>query len=119
MNDGADDYAVYHRNRFDLAIHPIGVPMFVFGTVGALLAAINGARAVVAAGLLAAAVGLGIRGTGHRREPTPPEHFWGPGDGIGRIFSEQFYKFPKFLITGRRLAGCREPRNGLRSVYFG
>jgi len=44
--------------------------------------------------------GPGTRRVGHEPEPMPPEPFADPNAAIGRIFSEQFYKFPIFMKSG-------------------
>ena len=52
-------------------------------------------------------VPLFVQGAGHKKEPNPPLPFDGPGDFVKRIFSEQFYKFPKFVLSGKWLAAVR------------
>ena len=55
---------------------------------------------MAALGLLGPALSLAAQGAGHKREPSPPLPFAGPGDFVTRILSEQFYKFPKYVLTG-------------------
>jgi hypothetical protein len=53
---------------------------------------------------------IAIQGAGHKIEPNPPLPFAGPGDFVKRIFSEQFYKFPKFVLSGDWLRTVRSSR---------
>ena len=41
-----------------------------------------------------------MQGIGHKREAEPPVPFDGPGDFLARVFVEQFFTFPRFVLTG-------------------
>lgn len=95
------DYAHFHKNRANLLIHIVMVPIFVLGVVCAVVAGIQGRWLAAGLSLLLPAVSLAIQGKGHKREPNPPLPFDGPGDFVTRILSEQFYKFPMFVLSGQ------------------
>ena len=76
------DYARFHTNKTNLLLHIVMVPLF----------------------------SIAVQGAGHKQEPNPPLPFDGPGDFVKRIFSEQFYKFPQFLLTGEWLRAIRASR---------
>ncbi|HXB54107.1 MAG TPA: terminase [Vicinamibacteria bacterium] len=95
-----NDYTHFHQNRLNLAIHALMVPVFVasaFALAGNLLTGRwRGALALAAGPILS----LALQGFGHRREVHPPLPFAGPGDFLGRIFTEQFFRFPAFVLSG-------------------
>lgn len=94
------DYPRFHRDRLNLAIHLVMVPIFVVGAVGAVLSLVWGQW--LQAGLFAAVppLSMAVQGLGHKREPAPPLPFQGVGDVLRRIFAEQFFKFPSFVLGG-------------------
>ncbi len=95
-----DSYARFHQDRVNLLIHIVMVPVFVLGVLGAVWSAwrANWLTAL----LLGAAplISLAVQGYGHKREANPPLPFSGPGDFVLRVFREQFYTFPMFVLTG-------------------
>lgn len=44
---------------------------------------------------------------GHRLERNQPEPFRGPLDVVRRILLEQYYRFPRFVLTGAWLRAWR------------
>jgi hypothetical protein len=45
-------------------------------------------------------VAMVIQGRGHKLEKNPPIAFDGPLDVAGRIFIEQLFNFPRFVLSG-------------------
>jgi len=94
------DYARFHRDPGNMLIHIVAVPAFIYGTWLVLSGVLAGRWLGAVFGLAAIGVSLAVQGIGHKREPTPPLPFDGPGDFIKRILTEQFYRFPMFVLTG-------------------
>jgi hypothetical protein len=92
-------YPEGHRDRRNLAIHIATVPVFMLGTCLALAAPFAGWRAAVG-GLLAMALAMALQGRGHRLETTGPAPFRGPADVLARIFVEQWFTFPRYVLSG-------------------
>ena len=101
------DYPHFHKNKTNLLLHIVMVPLFVVGVVFAAWSLLQGQWAVALFGLAAPLVSIAVQGAGHKREPNPPLPFDGPGDFVKRIFSEQFYKFPRFVLSGECLRAVR------------
>jgi len=104
------DYPRFHKNRRNLLLHILVVPLFVLGIVYAVVAAFQGRWFAALLSLLLPVVSLAIQGFGHKMEPNPPLPFEGPGEFVRRIFTEQFYRFPKFVLTGEWLRAVRSSR---------
>ena len=104
------DYPRFHKNRTNLLLHIVVVPLFVLGVVYAVLAAFQGRWFAALLSLLLPVVSLAIQGVGHKKEPNPPLPFDGPGEFLTRIFTEQFYRFPKFVLSGDWLRAVRSSR---------
>ncbi|HSN71961.1 MAG TPA: Mpo1-like protein [Steroidobacteraceae bacterium] len=95
-----DRYAAQHRNRLNLLVHLLMVPQFVIACAG-LLIAIAVAHAELAK-LWASIALLSFLGqyVGHLFEEHHDEPVRGFADGVFRWFTEQFYVFPKFVLSG-------------------
>jgi hypothetical protein len=76
------DYALKHRNRTNLLLHIVAVPLFDIATVVLLVAAVV------------------IEGHGHRKEQSALEPFTGPLDFVSRFVVEQWVTFPRFVLSG-------------------
>lgn len=100
-------YPKFHRDRGNLLLHLVTVPLFIGGTLAVLASPLVGWGAF-GAGLGAMALSLAAQGRGHRREGHPPEPFLGPGDFVGRLFVEQFVTFPRFVLSGRYFRTLKE-----------
>jgi hypothetical protein len=92
-------YANGHRDRRNLAVHAVTVPLFVAGSCGAGLAPFIGPWLLFLA-VPAVALPLVLQGRGHHLESTRPEPFRGPGDFVARIFVEQWVTFPRYVMSG-------------------
>jgi len=106
------DYPSKHRNRGNLVIHIVAVPLFMLGCVGAVvgLLALAPAKIAWSVGMMIAAVVL--EGVGHRLEPEQPAPFDGFPDFVKRFFVEQWVTFPRFVVSGgyvRNLTGRAGP----------
>jgi hypothetical protein len=103
------NYPHAHRDRRNLLVHILTVPMFMAGTVAVPLAAALH-WALAPAGLAAMALAMALQGRTHKLEERPPEPFLGPGDVVGRIFAEQWINFPRFVASGRFARAWRSAR---------
>jgi hypothetical protein len=101
------DYPHFHQNRTNLLLHIVVVPAFVAGFLFAVWSAIQGDWIAASLALLVPLFSIAVQGAGHKREPNPPLPFDGPADFVARIFSEQFYKFPKFVLSGEWMRALR------------
>ncbi|MGB3053103.1 MAG: Mpo1-like protein [Polyangiales bacterium] len=101
------DYPHFHKNRTNLLLHIVVVPLFVLGVVYAIVAAFQGRWLAALLSLALPLVSIAVQGVGHKKEVNPPLPFDGPGEFLTRIFSEQFYKFPKFVLSGQWLRALR------------
>ena len=94
------DYAAKHRDRANLLLHIIAVPLFQIASIVLVSAVLIGALAaatLAVAGMLAA---LLIQGRGHRREPERPAPFVSAADFASRFVAEQWITFPRFVLSG-------------------
>src|SRR5262245_62846397 len=94
------DYVAKHRDRGNLLIHIVAVPLFEIATL-VLIGALVG-RSVTAAIIAIAAMGLALvlQGRGHRREAEAPTPFDGAADFVTRFVVEQWITFPRFVLSG-------------------
>jgi hypothetical protein len=95
-----------HRNRINLLLHIVAVPMFVFAHI-LLLAAIFIKWWLAIAGVAFIAVSLWLQKIGHSLEQQPVIPFESLGDFVRRLYAEQFLNFWRFLLTGRWYAALR------------
>jgi hypothetical protein len=92
-------YPGAHRDRRNLAIHIVTAPLFIAGALGLFASPFIGfVWAIPSLALLVAA--LAAQGRGHKLEREPPAPFLGPGDVAARFFAEQFFTFPRYVLTG-------------------
>jgi len=92
-------YADGHRDRRNLLVHGLTVPAFDVGTVALLFSPLAGAW-LAPAGLVAMVGAMAAQGRGHRLEAIAPVPFRGPVDVAARIFTEQWWTFPRFVASG-------------------
>jgi hypothetical protein len=107
-----EGYPRYHQSRANLLIHIVAVPLFLIGTIGLVMAAVQGSLAVLAIAIGCVFVAVAAQGRGHRLEPVPPEPFSGPLNFVARLFFEQWVTFPRFVFSGgwgRALRKAGEP----------
>lgn len=92
-------YPEGHRDRRNLLVHVLTVPVFMAGTTTLVVSPYLGAASAVA-GLLAMIGAMALQGLTHRREARGPEPFQGPIDVVSRILAEQWITFPRYVLTG-------------------
>jgi hypothetical protein len=102
------DYAVKHRDRGNLLLHIVVVPLFQLGTLALLYGVVTLALGPVALGGLAMLVSIVTQGRGHRRERETPTPFNGADDAVSRLFVEQWVTFPRFVLSGQWYRNLRE-----------
>jgi hypothetical protein len=93
-------YSAAHRNRTNLLIHLVAVPLFMSSTLLAVYALVRFSLPALAGAALCYLLSLILQGRGHRLEATAPEPFKGGLDFILRLFAEQWITFPRFVMTG-------------------
>lgn len=100
-------YARQHQDSVNLALHLLAVPAFMLANLGLLLALASGRwrLALAAAGITA--LSLLVQGLGHGREQQQPAPFEGPLDAARRILVEQWWTFPRFVLSGQWRAALR------------
>jgi hypothetical protein len=94
------DYAAKHRNRTNLLLHIVAVPLFQIGTVISAYAAITVSGAAVVLAIVCIVAALVAQGQGHKLEPETPAPFDGAADFVSRFVAEQWVTFPRFVLSG-------------------
>lgn len=100
-------YPLGHRARANLVVHVLTVPVFWAGGALVLVAPFTSAWDALW-GVLAMAVAFGAQGRGHALEAERPVPFEGPADVLGRIFTEQWVTFPRYVLSGGFARAWRE-----------
>ena len=100
-------YLQTHKNRTNLLIHIVAVPLFASGLLGGLVFFAAGRIPEGIGLLLLAVLSLTAQGRGHKLEETPPEPFRGPGDFVRRILTEQYVRFWVFVARGHWLSALK------------
>ncbi|WP_434389918.1 terminase [Melittangium boletus] len=107
-------YPGNHAERRNLLLHGVTVPVFQVGTVLLVASPLLGLAGALP-GLVAMGAAVALQGRGHRMETTPPVPFRGPGDGVARIFVEQWVTFPRFVLSGGFARAWRATRPSPRA----
>ena len=94
------NYSPAHRERHNLAVHALTVPLFILGTCALPLAPLVRAGCLVPYGLGAMLAAVVLQGRTHRREKIAPAPFRGPRDVLARLFAEQWVTFPRYVLSG-------------------
>ncbi len=92
-------YALAHRDRGNLLLHIVSVPLFAAGLFTTIAAPLVGGW-LAGVGVAVMLVVLVVQGRGHRHEESPPAPFAGPLDFVTRFLAEQLITFPRFVATG-------------------
>ncbi len=103
-------YPEGHRDRTNLIIHVVTVPLFHMGLLTLVLGAVQLSVFTILSGWIPMIVALFAQGRGHRRERTPPVPFQGAGDVVTRLLAEQLVTFPRFLLSGDFVRAWRASR---------
>ena len=104
-------YSRNHRDRANLLIHMVGVPVFIAGTLAFVTQVTRAQWFGAAVAMVVAVAAFAVQGIGHKRERVAPEPFSGPGDFVARVFAEQFITFPRFVLMGQWARNLAEPDN--------
>jgi hypothetical protein len=102
------EYPERHVDKRNLIAHVLTVPLFMSGTISVLAAPLIGPWLFVGALLMVGS--MAVQGRTHRLEPTPPSPFRGPLDVVGRILFEQWWTFPRYVISGGFLRAWRSAK---------
>ncbi len=94
------DYTAKHRNRTNLLLHIVTVPLFQIGTVILAYAVIKVSGAAAALAVVCMVAALLAQGRGHMLERETPVPFDGAADFVSRFVAEQWVTFPRFVLTG-------------------
>jgi hypothetical protein len=92
-------YPAGHRDRANLLVHILTVPLFWAGTIALVASPLVSPYAALA-GVVAMAAAMIAQGRGHAREHVAPVPFAGPFDVVTRIFTEQWVTFPRYVVSG-------------------
>jgi hypothetical protein len=90
-----------HANRTNLIIHLFAVPLFVFGHVLLLLAALALSWSQAALGLVCIIASIALQGVGHKLEHQQVHPFVSRRDFVRRLYAEQFCNFWRYLFSGQ------------------
>ncbi|HZR37901.1 MAG TPA: terminase [Nevskia sp.] len=93
-------YDANHRNRHNLLIHIIAVPLFWIGAVNFVVPLVFAGLIHALGGAILMGVALFLQAKGHEMEARPPEPFRDARDFARRLLAEQFVTFPRFVLTG-------------------
>lgn len=94
-------YPDNHRDRTNLIIHIVAVPLFLLGNLGVIGALALLSIPVGATGLTLMILAMALQWRGYSLERVPPQPFSGAANALGRVFLEQWYTFPHFVLSGR------------------
>ncbi len=107
------DYVAKHRDRGNLLIHIVAVPLFQVATLMLLYAAVTRSAMPAGVAIVLMVAALVLQGRRHRREAEAPTPFAGPADFLSRFVVEQWVTFPRFVLSGAwatNLARAGRPR---------
>ena len=94
------DYGERHRNRTNLIIHVVAVPLFWLGAFNAVSALLFMGALHALGGIVLMGLSLLAQGRGHEFEALKPAPFSGGWEFLQRIVAEQFITFPRFVVSG-------------------
>lgn len=101
------NYSKAHGSRLNLIIHIITTPLFIAGIVWFCVSLFQLDVIGMIASLLIASLAFGLQGFGHSKEEHRAEPFTSVGQAIVRIFLEQFFTFPRFVLSGNWFTALR------------
>ena len=93
-------YADNHRNRNNLLIHIVAVPLFWIGALNFVVPLVFAGLIHALGGALLMGLSLFIQGKGHEMEDQPPAPFKDAREFVRRVIAEQFVTFPRFVLSG-------------------
>lgn len=95
------DYEQVHADRRNLRIHMLAVPLFDVAFPATLIFLMSSDYMLAVVSLVGAIGGMLLQGIGHSKESIEPKPFKGSIDFLKRWYSEQYFKFPLFVTSGR------------------
>jgi hypothetical protein len=95
-----EGYANFHQSPRNLLIHVVAVPLFLLGNVIVLVGVLALSWWIALVGVLVSAGAFAAQGLGHKSEPFAPIPFSSFGNFVGRLFVEQWWTFPRFVLSG-------------------
>jgi len=93
-------YFEIHHDRRNLLIHALTAPLFMVGTLATVAAVPTRGPLLAVLGVAAMVVAFAAQGLGHRFEATQFAGFRGPLDVVRVAFREQWFAFPRYVLTG-------------------
>ncbi len=102
-----EGYSQFHGSRMNLLIHVFAVPMFILSTLNAVWATVNAQWFFASSSIGGMLIAFMAQAVGHAQEKNPAIPFDGPLDAVTRIFVEQFFNFPRFVVSGGWLKAYR------------
>jgi phage terminase small subunit len=94
------DYVAKRRDRGNLLIHIVAVPLFQLATLGLIGGLLGRSPTAAVIAVVAMVVALVLQGRGHGREAEAPTRFAGAADFASRFVVEQWVTFPRFVLSG-------------------
>lgn len=101
MNVDWPEYRRVHASRSNLLLHLLAVPLFVASFVLLIFRAVDGDLGGAGFALAVSVAAMALQGRGHKLEEQVPRPFNSPWNFLRRWFTEQFFIFPLFFLTGR------------------
>jgi uncharacterized membrane protein YGL010W len=95
-----EGYQNYHGSKLNLLIHILAVPAFILATVNVAWALLHAQWYFASFGVGSMMIAFMAQAVGHAAEKNPAVPFDGPLDAVTRIFVEQFFNFPRFVVSG-------------------
>ena len=93
-------YPPFHRNHTNLLVHALTAPIFVAGTLALAVSPFVQSLSLGLGGLGAMLGVMVLQGRTHRAEQVRPAPFRGPLDVAQRIFVEQWFTVPRYVLSG-------------------
>jgi hypothetical protein len=93
-------YDANHRNRNNLLIHIVAVPLFWIGALNFAVPLVFAGLLHALGGLIIMALSLFLQSKGHEMEANPPLPFKDWREFVRRVVAEQFVTFPRFVVSG-------------------
>ena len=95
------DYIPKHRDKTNLMIHMVAVPLFWAGLFQFLTFFLDWRRLIL--GPIIMILSVVLQGIGHKLEAEAPTAFEGLDDFATRFVVEQLVNFPRFVLKGEWL----------------
>lgn len=92
-------YQEVHKNKTNLILHLIAVPLFILGHAGLFILLYTHNLAAILISICLIITSLILQAKGHKLEHKSPEAFTSPGNFVKRIYKEQFITFPMFIFS--------------------